>query len=201
MALEKSLHFLGLRFIHLLVHSFVNYLGSTYAGPGTVSGTKATAVEDRLSLGPQELTVFAGHRGENSSSATSVLCGALEDGHTQPRPGGQSRLTRAMAPELGPHGAVGISQAKWGRKSTEGRGNSMVRISTYEQPWWYSRIRYGICSGKFRKIWRQRREVVNIKIQISLSFFISSSCLSNLISSNSPSYSLSPTYTELLSMA
>lgn len=133
--------------------------------PGTVSGTKATAVEDRLSLGPQELTFFAGHRGENSSSATSVLCGALEDGHTQPRPGGQSRLTRAMAPELEPHGAVGISQEKWGRKS---RGNSMVRISMYEQPGWYSRNRYGICSGKFRKIWRERREVVNIKIQISL---------------------------------
>lgn len=54
---------------------------------------------------------------------------------------------------------IGISQEKWRRKGAEGRGNSMVRILGCEQPWQcglgtisvFTRIQYGICSGKFRK--------------------------------------------------
>lgn len=57
-ALEKPLRSLSLPFIHLLVHSLTNYLGSTYSVPGTVSGAKDTAVQDRLSLGPHEPMLF-----------------------------------------------------------------------------------------------------------------------------------------------
>lgn len=41
----------------------------------------------------------------------------------------------SLAAMLRVDGAVGISQEKWRRKGTEGRGNSMVRTSKYVQPW------------------------------------------------------------------
>ena len=45
-ALEKSLHSLSLLFIHLLVH-FLNYFGSTFSVPVTISGTGNATVPDK----------------------------------------------------------------------------------------------------------------------------------------------------------
>ena len=45
-ALEESLHSLSLLFIHLLVH-FLNYLGSTFSVPVTISGTGNATVPDK----------------------------------------------------------------------------------------------------------------------------------------------------------
>lgn len=91
-ALEKSLPSLSLHVICSLVYAFINYLGSTYSVPSTVSSWGHSSA--RL------LTFYYGTQRRtfqlskiSAVSGRSSGRGRPEDGHAQPRPGGQRELT------------------------------------------------------------------------------------------------------------